>query len=108
MIWLHSSKSNVHVYVHVYYNIAVYLYVIIISGVSPRLSDVFATSTITIRQNSDPYGVLSLSYTVSESDGKVSEPGSATLIIHRTGQSPPYQAPLPITVSVHIYFSIHL
>ena len=56
-----------------------------ISEISPRLSTIYAKSTITIRRNNDPFGVLSIIYSTGESDGKSSEPGSVEITIFRTG-----------------------
>ena len=56
-------------------------------GISPRLSEFFHTACITIAQNNNPYGILSIEAMITESDGKATEPSAVVLKITRTGES---------------------
>ncbi len=58
-----------------------------VADISPRLSTLFTSCKVTIKRNSDPYGVLSIVANVQETDGKASEPSFVELLVSRTGKS---------------------
>jgi len=72
---------------------------------SPRLSELHSTAQITVHAIGSVYGTLSVSVQTDIGSGKVMEPGTASIIVHRSGQ---YNLLLTSSVSICLFVALFI